>query len=120
MHFGSTFFRTPMSNGVMKEDISSAMVQPANSRVSSKHDQENSWIPASQNDGNVPSDKMLEDSKINQHDDADEDLEDEDEFALSDQVCLAGFKNKFGNLAHGFVNRKGSELRENGQPKKKS
>jgi len=49
MHFGSTFFRTPMSNGVMKEDISSAMVQPASSQVSSKHDQESSWISASQN-----------------------------------------------------------------------
>jgi len=38
-----------MSNGVMKEDISSAMVQPASSQVSSKHDQESSWISASQN-----------------------------------------------------------------------
>ena len=58
-----------------------------------------------QNDGNLLGGEMLEEPKVNHHDDADEDLENEDELALCNQIGLAGLVDQLGNFTHGFVNR---------------
>src|SRR5208282_6927335 len=50
-----------------------------------------------------------------QHDhDGDEDPQEQEEFALCDQVRLAGLVNQLGDFAHRFVHRQVLQLHENG------
>ena len=46
---------------------------------------------------------MLEDAEVEQNDDGDERPEQKDEFALGDEIRLAGFVDEFGDFAHGAM-----------------
>ena len=58
---------------------------------------------------------MLEHAEIEHHDDADEDLEQENELALRHQIRLAGLVDQFRDFAHRRVHRQIFRLREHHQ-----
>jgi hypothetical protein len=58
---------------------------------------------------------VLQDAEIEDHDHADEDLEEQDELALRDQIGLAGLVNQLGDLTHRRVYRQPFCLREDHQ-----
>ena len=48
---------------------------------------------------------MLEHAEVQNNNDGDEGPEEEDEFALGDEISFAGLVNKFGDFAHGAMHR---------------
>src|SRR4029077_15407198 len=58
-----------------------------------------------QNDGHTHRLKFQQYTEVEQDDDRDEHPQQHQEFALSDQVSLAGLVNQFGNLEHGAMYR---------------
>jgi hypothetical protein len=55
---------------------------------------------------------VLQDAEVEEHDHADEDLEQQDELALRDQVGLAGLVDQLGHLEHRAVHRHVLEAHE--------
>ncbi len=53
---------------------------------------------------------MLEVAEVKDDDDADETLEDQEEFALREEVGLTGFPDEFGDFPHGFVHGEVAKL----------
>src|SRR6266542_2979169 len=64
-----------------------------------------------QDDGDFERREMLQRTEVEDHDDADEQLEKQDELTLRDQVCLARLINELRDLEHGPVHRQVLELR---------
>src|SRR5262249_49710058 len=70
-----------------------------------------------QNDGNGDGGGMdrSEHAEVEDNDDGDENPEEEEEFALRDEIGLAGFVDEFGNVAHGLMHGKILEAAVNGE-----
>src|SRR5271157_595705 len=71
-----------------------------------------------QNDEYLDGIKVLEKPEVEHDNCADERLEDEQEFTLSDEISLAGLVNEFGDLEHRLMDRHVLELVEDHQTKK--
>ena len=64
-----------------------------------------------QDDDDLDRREVLQRAEVENHDDADEHLEEQDELALGDQVRLAGLVNQFRDLQHRAVHGQVLELR---------
>ena len=68
-----------------------------------------------EDDGDLDRREVPQHAEVEDHDHADEQLEQQDELPLRDQIRLARFVNELGHLEHRRMHRQVLELREDGQ-----